>query len=217
LPVTFDNEDASRSGIELVSIRHPLVRAAVHHFGSDQTWIRRYGSVRVKCGPRGDFVVVVYLVDTTGLRPSLELWPIAVDTRTFEVVDGPGDALLAAVAEGGLADEPAPPDDVVEACLDVAEAHVAFEQHRTEAERQRENHALVDAGHAAREASFEQKIARARETLEAVTGRRQLERLYNGRIANLETRRDDALADLDARRKLAVLVRPIAVAAVRAG
>jgi hypothetical protein len=219
IPVTFDNEQASRSSVELVSIRHPVVRACVRRFAADPAALRRYGTVGLKSHVADDAVIVVYLAETTGLRPSLELWPIAVRATDGTPVEGIGDTVLAALANGILSDADALDSRQVERAVAAAQSHAAELQHTMEHERRISNEALVDARKAAQQASFDDKLARAAQTLALVQRERRdrsLHRLHEGRIANLRIRREDALAQLDEKRNLAVTIRPVAVVVVRA-
>lgn len=214
---TFSNEQASQSSLDLISLRHPLVKAAVRHFSESPFEMARFGAVEVKDAPlTGEFFVAVFLAETTGLRPSLELWPVAVARRGGALDDDAGFALLAAVAEGRLADgKPFEPAEMRK-LLGIADSHVSHFQLRTEAERRESNEALVDARKAAQRASFEHKIQKCQETLAKLQANRRdqsIQRLQRGRINTLRQRLADVMEDLDARRSLALTVRPIAVAA----
>ena len=217
IEVTFSNEEASRTGVELLSLRHPVVRAAAKHFDERPVGLKRCASVRL---PGVDvsrrLVVVVYLARTTGLRPALELWPVAVDLATGEVDDEVGFALLAAVASGGLEDgAPFSPADI-EMSLDLIQQHAVRLQMDVEADRRRSNAALVESRAATQRASFERKIARARQTLDLVRAERKggaaLERMHASRVANLELRLAELIGELELGRDLAVTLHPVAVA-----
>jgi helicase-like protein len=215
--LTFDNEDANRTSFELVSIRHPLVRAATLHT-ADRDDLRRYGSVRLtRKPPAEDHVVVVYLAETTGLRGSLELWPVTIRVSDRAVVDDVGDRLFQALTEGSFADaEPLEPA-VVSGLAVAAGDHVHRIQAARETERRRDNEALVSARMEAQRASIELKIARAQQRLAdaRAAGHRQIARLHEGHIANLRARLDQSLDELARRRNLAVTVAPVAVISLR--
>ncbi len=106
VPVTFDNDEASRRSVDLLSLRHPIVRAAVGQFAELPHGMRRFASVSVEemAVSDGSYLVVIYLARTTGLRPSLELWPLAARLETGELDDDVGFRLLAAVARGTVRD-----------------------------------------------------------------------------------------------------------------
>jgi hypothetical protein len=217
VPVTFDNEEASRRSVDLISLRHPVVRAAVHHFDKLPHGVKRFGSVRVPtlAGHPDRYLVVLYLATTTGLRPSLELWPVSVDLATGALDDAVGFQLLSAVANGMLEDGAPVDPQAVMSYLQAAERHALELQQRTEDERRRENEGMVDRRIATQSASYEDKIRRAEVTLAQVTreGRNaSLQRLHRGRINNLSQHRTELIAKLEEGRQLAVTLQPVAVA-----
>ncbi len=219
LPVTFDNEEASRRSVDLISLRHPVVRAAVNHFDKLPHGLKRFGSVRVTAlaGRADRYLVVLYLATTTGLRPSLELWPVSIDLASGAVDDAVGFSLLSAVANGTLEDGGPVEPHAMMPYLEAIERHAHHLQCRTEDERRRENEGMVDRRIATQTASYEGKISRAEATLAQVVRERRsasLQRLHRGRINNLSLRRDELIAKLEEGRQLAVTLHPVAVAVV---
>lgn len=222
--VTFENDEASGRNVDLISIRHPVVRGVVRQLKRQSEWLRRYGWVHLtEAAPAVDAVVVVHLAETSGLRPSLELWPVAVplDASTDpEVVADLGDRLLGALANGQLTEaDPLDSAAVHRAAARAAEMVLRLQLDREET-RRKENVAMVEARIAAQRAGFDLKIERARHTLALVrreSRAKAVQRLHEGRIANLERRRDEVAEELTAKRALAVGVRPIAVIGVRSG
>jgi hypothetical protein len=135
LPVTFDNEEAARSGVELLSLRHPLVLAAVHRL-HETTALCRFASLQVNGDPAGDYLAALWLVQATGLRPTLELWPVAVDLSTGAVVEEIGSALLRAAAHGGLTEGgPLVPLERLHEALRLAESELDNRRSREEKAR----------------------------------------------------------------------------------
>ena len=216
--ITFSNEVASRSSVDLISIRHPLVRASVRHFEENDFDLRRYGAVTVTGdAPSDKYATVIYMVETTGLRPSLELWPVAVDIETCEVHEDAGYLVLAALTRGDLSDGPSIPERDMLSLIQVADEYMNTTQLALNAKRQQTNASLVDARKAAQRASFEHKIARAQRTHDLVADRGRdssLIRMYRSRITNLEHRLQETMQELDNRRSLALTVRPVAIASV---
>lgn len=217
IEITFSNDDASRNGVELISLRHPVVRAAVKHYGQLPMGVQRFAAVSVPGLPdhTARYLTVLYLAETTGLRPSLELWPIAVDLATNEISQEAGYALLAAVADGDLVDAEMPPLDSVEACLERITAIALQQQHATEAERRRNNDLLVDTRLATRRASIEFKIARAEDTLRLVRRDRRsgsVIRMHEGTIRNLTDDLERVGEEMEQRRHLSLNLTPVAVA-----
>lgn len=217
IEITFSNEDASRNGVELISLRHPVVRAAVKHYGKLPMGVQRFAAVSVPGlpDPGARYLTVLYLAETTGVRPSLELWPISVDLASGAVNDEAGYALLAAVADGDLADAEMPPLDSVEESLERITALALQQQHNVEAERRRNNDLLVDTRLATRRASIEFKIDRARQTLGLVRRDRRSEsviRMHEGTIRNLTDDLERVGEEMERRRQLSLNLTPVAVA-----
>lgn len=213
--LTYESELDTRSTLDLITFRHPLIRAATRWFADRPSGVKRFGAVRVRSGEPGRWLVVVHLARTTGLRPSLELWPVAIDLSTGKPDEGAADRFLAAVARGDLLDDPEPPQSgSLAQHVESAEEHLHRRQIETQHERQADNEGLVDARIAAQRASVQVKVARARHTLalEKVRRSKPLTRLHEGRINNLKLRLEETVAELDGRRGLAVETHPVAVA-----
>jgi hypothetical protein len=218
--VTFDNEEAARSTHELLSLRHPLIIAAVNQLKSSEASLARFGTIRIAGKRAGSYLTAFYVVRTTGLLPSLELWPITVDSSTLVVTDDVGFAVLAALAAGELRQGPAVDGASLAQVLEVAEDHVHAIVSATEAERRQRNEALVTSRQDALAASFQLKIARAEQILAEVRLRgreRSIQRIYEGRIRNLGQAQGEAVEALEERRALAMTVKPIALAVVEVG
>lgn len=220
--VTFDAERASRHGIELITIRHPVVRSAVRYLSSRPHGIGRFGTVGLPGHADRRLLVVVYLAETTGIRPSLELWPVAVDLDTRSLDEDAGHALLGAVANGTLRRSNRDPIelDELEPVLEQCRATVTELQLRFERERRADNEALVDARLEATRASFEHKIAKVRTTRDKVVreGRaKSVIRLQEGRLVNLGRRQVEAESRLGDGRELAVTIHPVLAAIVAGG
>lgn len=219
IPVTFDNEQASHHNIELISLRHPVVRAALKHFAGRPKGYLRFGSVRLANDQQtgNSRLVVIYMAQTTGLRPSLELWPVAVDLDSGEIDEESGFQLLAALARGDLRDGDPIVAERLGPHLRTIEDYAVRLQLQTEAERRRANEVLVDARIAAQRASFEHKINRAESTLAKVERERRsqsLQRLHRGHIQNLHQRAREAADSASSRRELALTIHPVAAAVV---
>lgn len=214
IPVTFDNDEASRTGVELIGIRHPLVLTAVRTVGASPDLVRRFASLRTQGPNPGHYVVAFWLVTTTGLRPALELWPIAVDAVTGIPAPDVDTEVLRAGAFGQLQDGAT---ELPEGHLDlgalVQQAAVELELRRShaEAERRSANETLVDARIRARQDGIDLKLRKAHEVLTKVSDK-SIRRMYEGRIRNLTLTREDIAAEMEAKRGLAIYGQPVAVA-----
>jgi superfamily II DNA or RNA helicase len=219
LKLAFAESEAVAHGLPLVNVQHPLVIAAVEHFGHDAVDLSRFCAVRLPDLPvPGPLMVGVYLVEELGLRPSLEMMCLAVDDKG-RVVDGVEEALLINLAEGRLeAGEADCGLDPVTWFGHVERHRAARLQFRSQ-EGQAENDALIDRQMAARRREFELKIDRAQATLAKVESEGRAEsivRMNRSRVKNLCLRRDEAVAELDARRAFSVSSSPVAVVLVTA-
>lgn len=220
IEVTFSNEDASRTGTELISLRHPVVRAAVAHLAQRPAGVERFASLSVPGLPAdgSGHLVGIFLAAATGLRPTLELWPVAVDLATGAMSEEPGFALLAAVANGAVGDGPDLPDDqLLHDRLDIALARMRGDLDRRQEQKRRENDALVDSQLATRSAGLRHQIRRAEGVLEQLIRDRRAEsvqRLRRGQIRNLEQRLAELPGELERRRELAITSQPVALAVV---
>ncbi|MFP3907926.1 MAG: helicase-related protein [Acidimicrobiales bacterium] len=218
IPVTFDQTVASTEDRELMSARHPLVASATKHFTERGLLAPgRFGAVSVEptegVAP-GTYAVVVYLLEVTGLRPTLELWPVAVDLARHDHAPGVGDALLATLARGELRDDRERMNSELASAIDAVQQLATTLQRREEQERRQSNEALVDARAAAVESEITHKIARARRTLESVSDP-SIQRLHRGRIRNLEADRDRRITGLEEKRAVAASLRPVSSLQVR--
>lgn len=214
IPVTFDNEEAAKTGLELMSLRHPLVISAVRRITASGAALGRFASLQISGDLPGEFLVGLWLVNATGLRPSLELWPIAVDLSTGEINDDAGLELLRACARGALR-EGSPTRTVGELTQAYHRAQEALDRriHQEQAEKQAANELLIDSRLRARKDGIRLKIATAERTMRKVSDR-GIRRLYEGRIRNLKLRSKQIEAELSQRRGLVMTSQAVAVASV---
>lgn len=217
IPVTFDNDEASQRSVDLLSLRHPITRTAVGRFAERPHGLKRFASVSVEdmAAADGSYLVVVYLARTTGLRPSLELWPIAAHLGTGALDDEVGFRLLAGVAKGTLRDGPPVQTDALLPHLDAIETHAGRTRLRIEQDRRRANEDLVAARIDTQWAVYDGRIRKTEATLGQVSDR-NLKRLYQGRIVNLRHKQEDIVRKLEDGRGLALTLHPVAVAVITA-
>jgi len=215
--VTFDGEAAGTGNGEYVGVRHPLVRAAVAEIRTAKRPLPRYAVIALHgLQVPAPAVVLLSLVETTGLRPQLELHPVAHYLDGHGSCDEIGYAVLQALTAGGIRSTPAevPATAVIEA-LRVAEGRAEQQRYQWERERSAANAALVDARIASQSAAIDVKVQQAERTLQLVSGRDpRLTRMYESRVRNLTVRRQGIQGDLGSKRLLAVTRRPIGVAVV---
>ena len=219
LNVTFDTSIASQHDVELLSIRHPLVRLAVQEMGKDSLDLKRFGAVRVPNLPAGrTWIAQVDVAETLGVRPLLELWVTAVDLETGMEAPEVADQLLVALADGTLQDLRGPAPHVDAGVLESIDQHGATRRVTLEVERRKDNEALVDARIEARVKSLGLKLDKARETLAKVQadGRDDsIVRLHRGRVRNLADDLEQVEPNLAAKRHLTVSRNPVAAVVIQ--
>ncbi|WP_433496831.1 DEAD/DEAH box helicase [Sphaerimonospora sp. CA-214678] len=214
LKCTFHPETASKYDTELFSARHPLVRLAIRVLAEDRLALPRFGTIGIPGVPEGcTYLMAIHLVETSGLRPTLELWVTAIDLETREVVDGLGDALLTALADGSLTDSTVKVPRDLTGVWRVAQQYVGARLVETERIRRQENEALVDARIRAKEHTLDLQIRKNRELLESVPEAR-IRRMRESHLAKLAQARQIVREELSAQKALSVSMRPIAAALV---
>ena len=219
-PVTFDGEGAGAGNREYVGVRHPLVRAAVTRLRRAKSPLPRYAVLGVRgLQMSSPVLVLLLLAETTGLRPRLELLPVAQDLQTMEPRDDVGFSLLQALTDGGLTPmESESPVGLVLDALSEAQRRAEAQRFAWERERSTANAALVEARVASQTAAIDIKLGQARQTLRTVAGKdERIVRLNESRVRNLSGRRHEVQDELASKRSLAVTLRPVAVALVVPG
>lgn len=215
LEVTFDAEVASRSDVELLSARHPLVDVALVAIEGDDLHLRRFGRVAVPGVESGrEFAVQIDLVETTGVRPSRELRATAIDVETREVDDSIGTAVLRALAEGTLADA-MPAGTSGARSLHSLLVSTAWERLAPEESRRRlDNEALVRARAQSQRESLLLKERRAQSSLEVVRAAERdprVIRLNEGRLRNIRAELDALASEVAAGREMSMSVETVAL------
>jgi superfamily II DNA or RNA helicase len=195
LTVTFSPELAANFNVELVSVRHPLLECVKQDLVSSEGLLNRFGSLALRELPKGkEYLIGVHLARSHGIRPRLELWSTSVDLSTGELVDGPGDALLQALAANTFTSAaPISSMQTHQRALEKIELDVAKRQLRENDILVRDNEAIASERASAKKLSLENKIAAAQGTLSKVVNA--------GRAAGIirinESRLNRLIAELD--------------------
>ncbi|MEZ5252548.1 MAG: helicase-related protein [Microthrixaceae bacterium] len=202
--VTVSNEDASRTNTDLLSIRHPIVQAAADYFSEMQTPLWRFSSVRLPdaVAPDQRCLVALYLVETTGLRPRLEIWPFAATVESGAVVGGVGEAVLSAIAQRQLSDgaPTTPPSlDLASAALEQAMLQRYEQLLRTAT---RDNNAEVTRQIKIQRAKVAAERRTREETLQKPDLDLRVRRLHEGAIRTAQERLDETISELERLRQL---------------
>lgn len=216
-PVTFESEVASRHDVDLISSRHPLTVLGMQVLRDEALHLDRFGSVRVK-GVRGSYLVAVHLAESSGLSPRRELWTTGIDLDTGRADNAVGNALLTALAEGGLGESSLTAEPArVRELYNLARQRVAQRTTRVQGERRQENAALVEGRLASQLQSNLMKTNRASEALANLraAGRDpRVIRMYEGRLRGLRNAREEIEAAASRGRNLSVSCEPIAIVLV---
>ena len=212
ITLCLDQETARRRGADLLSVTHPLVRAALRSPRAGRT---PYGAVRVRtaaCEP-GRYLVLVAVARWNGIRPTAELWTAATDSDGRQVGEKPGIALLEALAKAGL--EPVARGPMnwavrhVRACSDQLDSrHVDEEE-----QKQAENRRLVEARQISATATHERRRAGICGRIEALgpEANPQVRRLFESQLNSLEHRHEEAQHQLQEARVGAISLTKIAL------
>jgi superfamily II DNA or RNA helicase len=191
LLVTFDAPTASKHNVDLISVRHPLVEAALLAIEDDRMGLNRYGVVHVPGLPPGSrYAVQLDLAESTGIRPRLEMWATALDCQTLKPALEVEDLLLSALASGTLIDGRVPHDIDMADFLEHLDDEAWERQGLTKDKRAADNSALVDARLSAKQRSYSAQRKRWTEDLLGGTGRSRDERMIRmakGAIRNIDT------------------------------
>lgn len=170
IPLVLDQELARAGGGKLLTATSPLAMAAAAVPGHRQA---RFASLRISATPDdvtpGVYVVVMAKA-VSASRGGHEIWGAAVTEAGRDAGDGPANALLAALAEGNLADAPLRAIDRLDRLADRAHNQLHDRHQAEQARRDHEFAALQQARaitlaqqHQRKIVTIERRIATARE------------------------------------------------------
>ena len=216
VPGTFDSEIAHRNRrLEFFNLRHPLVRAAVDHFGSVEHSAQPVVDLRL---PVPDDVI-----DIPDGRYEFGIFLVAVDaaqrtTRLLPIVFGP-DGRRAPMVESRLLrlvqDDGAASTDAVWTASDRdslwarASTAASGEVDQIAAEAQERNDVTMAVRCATLERTYRARIARRRELLSKATNELII-RMRSGEIANLEADLARRLAEVRKHAVVSATFHPVA-------
>ena len=186
LIVTFDPETAAKENIELISVRNPLLRCVKDDLVANENLWSRFGAISIPPSMHdglvlgGKYLVGIHLARAQGVRPSLELWTTAFDLNENVVVEGPGDALLQALAANTFTNSSNRFDaSELKAANMVIERQVAERQQTQKGRLAQDNSAILKERSLAKEISLKNKIAIAESRLATVTQDNRTARVIN--------------------------------------
>lgn len=219
LPISLvlDQEFARTGGGTLLTATSPLSMAAAAVPGHRQA---RFASLRITTSE--DVVPGIYIVVlATAISASQggdEIWGCAVTEQGRDAGDAPVNALLAALAEGTLADEPLPKieriDRLAEHALNQLHIRHADEQARRDSEFEALREAKLislEAQHQRRKAAIEKRIATARSR-----GRQERSiALFHKQLSRAEQRHSALHADITAQAQPEIQLEPLAACVLK--
>lgn len=213
LPLILDQELARTGSGTLLTATNPLVMAAAAVPGHRQA---RFASLQITATDGdvrpGSYVAV--LVKALGAaRGRDEIWGCAVTEIGRTAGEQPVNALLAALAEGRLADGPAPQIDGLEELADRAmdELHMRFLDEQ--AARDRESRALKVAQRVTLEEQYRRRIKTIENRIATVRERGRQERmveLFRVQLRRAEENNTRLLAELESKREEEIRLEPLA-------
>lgn len=212
IPATFDGETAMVSRrLELLNVRHPLVRTAIHHYRSQPHGLLPIVDLSVDGavapGPIGRYDFAIFLLSIQGAQTQTRLLPIvvsgemrapAVEERLLWLIQE--QAVDAANGDWSLAER----DQI----MAVATRFAAEEADQVEVVARDRNEAVLAVRRATLERTFRAKIAKRRAQIVSATDER-IRRLWEGEARNLEAALRERLEELEARRAVGVSFAPI--------
>ena len=210
--VALNQEAARQTGEDMLTVNHPLVRAAVNsELGRGVRFA--HCSVQSDSVPTGTYNVLLGLVNWNGAREFTELWATSVRSSDGTVVPEAGQLLLNAIAEGrlGASEFSARPNIFV---LD----QVAMQrQMREERRREDQNRGLIESRRVSIVESFERKRAIIQKRIDTAreNGNTDAVRLQESQLRLQDVREDMALSKLDAQRHGSLIVEPFALCTLK--
>jgi superfamily II DNA or RNA helicase len=104
IPLVLDPDLAREGGGQLLSVNHPLVLGALSVPGFRQS---RFTTIQLDAADTpvksGRYLVYMGVAEWSGLRPSKEIWGVAIDQDGNEAHEALADVVLAQLARGTLA------------------------------------------------------------------------------------------------------------------
>lgn len=171
LTLVLSQEHARANGGTLLTATSPLTMAAAAIPDHRQA---RFASLRISTDqteiPLGTYVVVLATAATASRRGD-EIWGSAVTDTGGMAGEGPADALLAALAEGRLADAPLPAIDGLPRLVERAMNRLHLRHLDEQARRDRDFDVLQEARIATITAQHQRKLVTIRKRIETALSR----------------------------------------------
>lgn len=211
--LSLDQERARTSGLDLLAVNHPLVRAALRVPGHKQARFARL-IVTDSSLTAGRYLIVLSLAAWTGVRTSREIWSTAVELESLrEAPETVADAVLTRLADGSLIEHPNLQGDLVPAAQR-AQRLLLRRQDDVEHQLRKENEALLEVRRVSVDQSHRRRVERIDATIASLRNNPRVFGLFEAQRAHAESRRRQAVAELDQASACALAVEPFAVCAL---
>jgi superfamily II DNA or RNA helicase len=192
--LALDPDAARKTGEDILSVNHPLVRATVHsELGKGIRFA--HCSVQSNVVPSGVYHTMLGLVSWSGAREYTELWATSIRPSDGAVVVEAGQVLLNAIAEGRLeAGQSNSRPDISQVETESFRRQMIEEKRRSE-----QNRGLVESRRVAISESFERKrvIIRKRIATAQENGNQDAVRLGESQLRLQGVREELALQKLE--------------------
>ncbi len=219
IPLTFNSDIAlQRPLLEFVTVWHSLVRLAFASFGQTallhpEGRMGRFKAVDETRGKTGIYHFFLFCFSVRAIVDTDEL--VAVVVNAEGDIDPDLSERFLRILHDNLSDDDASqlqgPFDMkaFEASKSTALEFMSESKRNKELAARQRNDALIASRRAALEKTFEVKERRALSRLEKATDTRII-RMHQGEIRNLKNKLQNAVAELEAKRKVSVVYEPIA-------
>jgi ATP-dependent helicase HepA len=213
IPVTFDGETAMTSRrLELLNLRHPLVRTAIAHFERGVNprlpVVDLVASSSAINGFHGTYSFGIFLVALTGAQSQTRLISVVLD-ELGQRVTGLEERLLWLIQEASTGAPPQPwsalDRDTILSNTTIAAAAIADQLEAVARER---NDAVLAVREATLNRTIRAKISKRRAQITGATDER-IQRMWTSEIRNLEQDLRDRLGELESRRAVGLTYAPI--------
>jgi hypothetical protein len=214
----LDQELARTGGGTLLTATHPLTVAAVAVPGHRHA---RFASLRIAAEPAdvapGAYIVVLAKASAGGSGGGDEIWGAGVTLSGRNAGEEPAHALLAALAEGRLADNSMPEVDDIERLAEQAMDQLHLRHSRQQVLRDREFRALQDARRITLAQQHTRRMTTIAKRVETATVRgrdRRTLALFESQGRRAEERYRRLQAELDSRTEPEIRLEWLAVCVV---
>lgn len=221
---TFDHERAYNSPhLELLTVRHPLVRAIFEEIKSNRDMLHPVSALSVSGRglKLGEFFYQIYLLKQSAAVREGRFLNAVFLSQDGAVLDQPAseDLLFALTTRGQKWDDPPSLDaETVDELTRFANEELVVRKDRQEEELNRQNQLMCERQLNSLKSSFDAKCRKLNARLEAAISREQQPRyirMIEGQLRNLEIDFESKTRDVELRREIHISFRPIGAGFVR--